>query len=66
MGCPITQLYLAVGLTPARYEIMKMRLMFLKYILNQEEDSIILNFLNLQLRQTARGDLVGLSNGGLL
>ena len=50
-GCPITQLYLSLGQTPARFEIMKMRLMFLKYILNEDEESMIHNFLMLQIRQ---------------
>ena len=55
-GCPITQLYMAVGLYPARYEIMKMRLLFLKYILNQEDSSMIKKFFKLQLGQPTRGD----------
>ena len=54
--CPITQLYLSVGQIPARFEIMKMRLMFMKYILNQDEESLIYKFVMLQLRQPTRGD----------
>ena len=33
-GCPIVQLYLTLGQVPARFAIMKIRLMFLKYILD--------------------------------
>ena len=55
-GCPITQLYLSLGQTPARFEIMKMRLMFLKYILNEDEESMIHTFLMLQIRLPTRGD----------
>ena len=39
-GCPIVQLYLELGEVPARFQIMKIRLMFLKYILDQENESI--------------------------
>ena len=38
-GCPITQLYLEVGQVPARFAIQKMRLLFLKYILQQSDES---------------------------
>ena len=38
-GCPIAQLYLEIGLEPARFEIMKIRLLYLKYILDQNEES---------------------------
>ena len=31
-GCPITQLYLEIGQIPARFEIQKMRLLYLKCI----------------------------------
>ena len=42
-GCPIIQLYLEIGQAPARFEIQKMRLLYLKYILDEEEDSILKN-----------------------
>ena len=35
-GCPITQLYLEVGQYPARYEIFKIRILYLKYIFQIE------------------------------
>ena len=38
-GCPITSLYLTLGQIPARFVIAKMRLLFLKYILEQPEES---------------------------
>ena len=38
--CPIIQPYLEIGHAPARFEIQKMRLLYLKYILDEEEDSI--------------------------
>ena len=55
-GCPITQLYLEVGQYPARYEIKKMRLLYLKYILEQDEESTLKKFLMLQVREPSRGD----------
>ena len=55
-GCPITQLYLEVGQVPARFAIQKMRLLFLKYILQQSDESSLKKFFNLQLEQKTRGD----------
>ena len=55
-GCPITQLYLEVGQMPARFIIIKTRLLFLKYILNQSQDSMINKFYQLQLESSAKGD----------
>ena len=55
-GCPITSLYLVLGQTPARFEILKMRLLFLKYILEQPFDSIISRMFKLQLENPTRGD----------
>ena len=37
-GCPITELYLSLGQIPARYEIQKMRLLYLKKILHKNEE----------------------------
>ena len=48
-GCPIKSLYLEIGQTPARFEIMKMRLLYLKYILEQPKSSNIRQMLQLQL-----------------
>ena len=55
-GCPITQLYLAVGHTPARFEIQKMRLLYLKYILEEDDTSSLSKFFKLQLKFPAKGD----------
>ena len=46
-GCPNVQLYLTLGHVPARFAIMKMRLAFLKYILNEDENSMISRVLQL-------------------
>lgn len=55
-GCPITQLYFSVGIIPARFEIMKMRIMFLKDILDEDEGSMIRKFLELQFTKPTKGD----------
>ena len=55
-GCPINQLYLELGQIPARFEILKLRLLFLKYILNQDEESLIKRFFLLQIEKPTRGD----------
>ena len=55
-GCPITQLYLSVGQYPARFELQKMRLLYLKYILEQDEESKLKKFFNLQIEKPCRGD----------
>ena len=55
-GCPIMQLYLEVGQHPARFEIQKTRLLYLKYILEQNEDSNLQKMLNLQLENPTKGD----------
>ena len=55
-GCPISQRYLEVGQVPARFEITKMRLLFLQYILKQSQESMIQKFLFLQFQQPTKGD----------
>ena len=55
-GCPITQLYLELGQIPARFVIQKLRLLYLKYILQQGEESTLKQFLKLQLEQPTKGD----------
>ena len=55
-GCPISQLYLELGQHPARFEIQKMRILYLKYILEQPDDSQLKKFLNLQFEKPIRGD----------
>ena len=48
-GCPITQLYLESGEIPARFEIQKMRCLYLKNILSQDENNLLYKFVMLQL-----------------
>ena len=55
-GCPIVQLYLEMGHTPARVEIQKTRLLFMQYILKQSDDSTLNRFFKLQLEMPTRGD----------
>ena len=55
-GCPISQLYLEMGQYPARFEIVKMRLLYLKYILEQPEESLLKKLYNLQKSNPTRGD----------
>lgn len=55
-SCPINQLYTELGQLPARFDIMKLRLFFLKYILNQDPQSGIYRMYHLQLENPKRGD----------
>ena len=55
-GCPISQLYLESGHTPARYHVKKTRLLFLQCILKEEPSSLIYRFLYQQFENPTRGD----------
>ena len=55
-ACPISQLYLEVGQQPARFEIMRKRLLFFKDILNEEPKSLIFRFIMLQFEKPTKGD----------
>ena len=55
-GCPISQLYLESGHIPARFAIQKIRLSFLKSILEENPQSQIYKFLMLQFENPTRGD----------
>ena len=55
-SCPINQLYTELGQVPARFDIIKLRLFFLKYILDQDTESSILKMYQLQLEFPKRGD----------
>ena len=57
-GCPISQMYLELGQMPARFHIYKMRCLFLKYILDQDQKSTIFRFFKLQMENKIRGDWV--------
>ena len=55
-GCPISQLYLEAGFTPARFAIKKTKILFLKYILHEDPESMIYKFLQLQIKNPTKGD----------
>ena len=57
-SCPVVQLYLELSQYPARFAIMKSRLLFLKSILNEKENSRIFQFVMLQLENCKRGDWI--------
>ena len=57
-SCPNTQLYLEFGQWPARFELKKMRCLFLKNILKQDEKSQIYKFFELQMNNPRKGDWV--------
>ena len=57
-GCPISQLYLETGQWPARFQITKLRLLFLKSILDENEQSLVFKFFKLQLQQPTKNDWV--------
>ena len=48
LGCPIAQLYFESGIYPARFDIIKMQVLFLYHILNQKENSLLYTFLAAQ------------------
>ena len=52
----IIALYLEYGQWPARFEIIKMRCLFLKQILRQKEESQINKFFRLQFDNRIKGD----------
>ena len=64
-GCPIVQLYQELGQIPARFEIYKIRLLYLKYILNQEPESMLFKFFEAQLKTSSKGDWVYMCNEDL-
>ena len=55
-GCPIKSLYLELGQIPARFEILKMRLLYLKNILEQPLESNVSKMLHLQFKTPTPGD----------
>ena len=57
-SCPIVQMYLELGQWPARFEIKKLRLLFMKSILDEDENSRIFRFFKLQLEQPSKNDWV--------
>ena len=57
-GCPIVQLYLEGGQYPARFEIQRMRCLYLKYVLHQDDNTLLKRFFDLQLEHSSKGDWV--------
>ena len=55
-SCARVQLYREAGIFPLRFQIMKSRLLYLKYILEQTEESKLFQFLKLQFEQPSNGD----------
>ena len=53
---PNVILYLEMGCLPIRYIIKSRRMMFLHYILNQKENSLIFKFFKAQLENPVKGD----------
>ena len=54
--CPKSQLYLEFGIYPCRFEVMKLRILFYYTIMNEEKNSLLYNFLNLQKQSPVRND----------
>lgn len=59
-SCPLSEIYLSVGQKPARFEIIKRRMLFLRHILEQKESAIIKQFFFTQFENKRKGDLVSL------
>ena len=57
-SCPIVQLYLESGQIPARFEIQRLRLLYLQNILKQNPSSMIYKCFQLQVENPTRGDWV--------
>ena len=57
-SCPLSEIYLSIGQKPARFEIMRRRILFLKYILDQNENTVISKFFFIQYENQTKGDLV--------
>ena len=51
-------MYLEFGQYPARFELRKMRCLFLKQILNEDKNSQLYKFFKLQLNNPIKGDWV--------
>jgi hypothetical protein len=56
--CPKEMLYLETGCLPVSYMIVIRRLMYLQYILHEDESSLIYKFFQSQLRTPLKGDWV--------
>jgi len=54
-GCPISQFYLEMGIYPIRFEIIKSRLLYLQYILKQDENYTLYKFFFLEPNNPTKG-----------
>ena len=50
--------YLELGVVPIRFQIMRRKLGFLQYLLNQEKDSMIYNVLKATVENPVKNDFV--------
>ena len=57
-SCPKEMLYLETGCLPISYIIVSKRLIYLHYILHEEESSLISRFFYTQLKRPLKGDWV--------
>ena len=58
LGCPKEMLYLELGCIPMRFTVMTRRIMFLHYILNEEQDSLINKVLQAQIKVPSKNDFI--------
>ena len=58
LGCPKEMLYLELGCIPMRFTVMTRRIMFLHYILNEEQDSLISRVLHAQIKFPSKNDFI--------
>ena len=63
--CPNEMLYLETGAIPFRFIMLKRRLMFLHYIMNESRESLIYKFLDAQKNNPCRNDWVSTVQGDL-
>ena len=57
-SCPRSQIYLELGICPARFQLMKIKILFYHYILNQSEHSLIFQVFEAQKMNPIKGDWV--------
>ena len=57
-GCPREMLYLETGAIPLRFTIYKRILMFLYYLFNEDEKSLINRFLKIQMENPSKQDWI--------
>lgn len=55
-GCNLALLYIELGHQPARFQIYKMQILYLHHILNQNETSLLLQFVKTQQKYPVKGD----------